>query len=80
MTHFNPLNLNFTIKAARLEYYKRAFSSEGTKINGLFFPTNFLIPVADASAYKQFGNSVAVPAIQATAEQVLNAVKIKILK
>ena len=44
------------------------------------FPDNFLIPVADASAYKQFGNSVAVPAIQATAEQVLNAVKIKILK
>ncbi len=44
------------------------------------FPDNFLIPVADASAYKQFGNSVAVPAIQATAEQVLKAVKIKILK
>jgi DNA (cytosine-5)-methyltransferase 1 len=42
------------------------------------FPDNFLIPVADASAYKQFGNSVAVPAIQATAEQVLKAVKIKI--
>lgn len=31
----------------------------------------FVIPVADASAYKQFGNSVAVPAIQATAEQIL---------
>ena len=30
------------------------------------------IPVADASAYKQFGNSVAVPAIQATAQQLLN--------
>ncbi len=44
------------------------------------FPDNFLIPVADASAYKQFGNSVAVPAIQATAEQVLKSVKIKILK
>lgn len=44
------------------------------------FPDNFLIPVADASAYKQFGNSVAVPAIQATAEQVLKAVKIKIVK
>lgn len=42
------------------------------------FPDTFLIPVADASAYKQFGNSVAVPAIQATAEQVLKAVKIKI--
>lgn len=32
----------------------------------------FQIPVADASAYKQFGNSVAVPAIQATAKQMLN--------
>lgn len=31
----------------------------------------FQIPVADASAYKQFGNSVAVPAIQATAKQIL---------
>ena len=31
----------------------------------------FQIPVADASAYKQFGNSVAVPAIQATAQQLL---------
>jgi len=31
------------------------------------FPDSFSIPVADASAYKQFGNSVAVPAIQATA-------------
>lgn len=31
----------------------------------------FQIPVADASAYKQFGNSVAVPAIQATALQLL---------
>ena len=32
------------------------------------FPDEFRIVVADASAYKQFGNSVAVPAIQATAE------------
>ncbi|WP_194775027.1 DNA cytosine methyltransferase [Pararhodonellum marinum] len=35
------------------------------------YPDEFLIPVADASAYKQFGNSVAVPAIRATAEQIL---------
>lgn len=35
----------------------------------------FVIPVADASAYKQFGNSVAVPAIQATAEQILKTLK-----
>ena len=35
------------------------------------YPDSFLIPVADASAYKQFGNSVAVPAIKATAKQIL---------
>lgn len=35
------------------------------------FPDSYIIPVADASAYKQFGNSVAVPAVQATAEQIL---------
>jgi len=38
------------------------------------FPDNFIIPVADASAYKQFGNSVAVPAIKATAEKVINKI------
>ena len=40
------------------------------------FPDEFLIPVADASAYKQFGNSVAIPAIQATAKEILKALKI----
>lgn len=35
------------------------------------FPDAFLIPVADASAYRQFGNSVAVPAVQATAREIL---------
>ena len=35
------------------------------------FPDSFKIVVADASAYKQFGNSVAIPAIQATAEKEL---------
>ena len=37
----------------------------------------FQIPVADASAYKQFGNSVAVPAIQATAYQLLKVLSDK---
>jgi DNA (cytosine-5)-methyltransferase 1 len=40
------------------------------------FPDNFIIPVADASAYKQFGNSVAVPAIQATANKILDLIRI----
>jgi len=36
------------------------------------FPDNYIIDaVADASAYKQFGNSVAVLAIQATARKIL---------
>ncbi|MDD4554013.1 MAG: DNA (cytosine-5-)-methyltransferase [Bacteroidales bacterium] len=34
------------------------------------FPDNFIIPVSDNRAYKQFGNSVIVPMIQAVAEQV----------
>lgn len=35
------------------------------------FPDQFEIVVSDAQAYKQFGNSVAVPAIQATAQKIL---------
>lgn len=41
------------------------------------FPDNFLIPVSDAQAYKQFGNSVAVPAVQAMAVQILKAMGIE---
>lgn len=39
------------------------------------FPDNFIIPVADASAYKQFGNSVAVPAIHATAKEIIKRIQ-----
>jgi DNA (cytosine-5)-methyltransferase 1 len=45
---------------------------EWAKLQG--FPDEFIIPVADASAYKQFGNSVAVPAIEATAKEVLTRI------
>lgn len=41
------------------------------------FPDNYVIPVADASAYKQFGNSVAIPAIQATANEILKLISNK---
>jgi DNA (cytosine-5)-methyltransferase 1 len=40
------------------------------------FPDSFKIVVADASAYKQFGNSVAIPAIQATAEKIIEKLNI----
>jgi DNA (cytosine-5)-methyltransferase 1 len=38
------------------------------------FPDKFKIVVADASAYKQFGNSVAIPAIRATAEKIIEKI------
>ena len=38
------------------------------------FPDKFKITVADASAYKHFGNSVAVPAIEATAKKLLEII------
>jgi len=37
------------------------------------FPDTFVIPVADAQAYKQFGNSVSVPAIEATVKRIVKA-------
>ena len=35
------------------------------------FPEEFIIPVSDIRAYKQFGNSVAVPVIRAIAEKMI---------
>lgn len=40
------------------------------------FPENFIIGVADTSAYKQFGNSVTVPAIRATAQEIIKRINI----
>lgn len=40
------------------------------------FPDKFRIVVPDAAAYRQFGNSVAVPAIRATARQILKSLGI----
>ena len=38
------------------------------------FPDTFKIEVADIRAYKQFGNSVAIPAIQATAQNLIKTI------
>ena len=40
------------------------------------FPNKFKIVVSDVQAYKQFGNSVAVPAIEATASRVLRKARL----
>ncbi len=36
------------------------------------FPENFIFPVSDTRAYKQFGNSVAVPVIREIAKNMLD--------
>lgn len=53
--------------------WRKMTPREWARLQG--YPDNFRIVVADASAYKQFGNSVAVPAIQATASQILKTLK-----
>ena len=67
LTNFTPVtNIKGEINH---DGWRRMTPREWARLQG--FPDSFVIPVADASAYKQFGNSVAVPAIQATAEQEL---------
>lgn len=48
---------------------RRMTPREWARLQG--FPEEYKIVVADASAYKQFGNSVAIPAVKATAEKEL---------
>ena len=53
--------------------WRKMTPREWARLQG--YPDEFKIVVADASAYKQFGNSVAVPAIQATAAQIINTLE-----
>lgn len=53
--------------------WRKMTPREWARLQG--YPDSFKIVVADASAYKQFGNSVAVPAIQATAAQLMKSLK-----
>lgn len=57
------------------KFVRKMTPKEWSRLQG--FPKEFKIEVADASAYKQFGNSVAIPAIQATAHQILKQIGIK---
>ena len=56
------------------EGIRRMTPREWARLQG--FPDNFIIGVADASAYKQFGNSVAIPAIQATANEIIKRINL----
>jgi len=53
------------------EGIRRMTPGEWARLQGYPYPEEFKIVVADAQAYKQFGNSVAVPAIQATANSIM---------
>lgn len=54
------------------EGIRRMTPREWARLQG--FPDKFVIAVSDAQAYKQFGNSVAVPAVQATANEIIKLV------
>ncbi len=47
---------------------------EARRLQG--FPENFIIPVSDTQAYKQFGNSVAVNVIRAIAREMLGGLNL----
>ena len=67
LTDFTPIT-NIKGEVNR-EGIRKMTPREWARLQG--FPEKFKIVVADASAYKQFGNSVAIPAIKATAENEL---------
>ena len=46
---------------------------EAARLQG--FPENFMISASDTQAYKQFGNSVAVPVIKALAKEIQKSLK-----
>lgn len=67
LTNFIPVT-NITGEVNR-EGIRKMLPREWARLQG--FPDKFKIVVSDAQAYKQFGNSVAVPAIQATAKKII---------
>jgi len=71
LTDFTPVtNIKGNVNK---EGIRKMTPREWARLQG--FPDNFKIIVSDAQAYKQFGNSVAVPAIQATAKKIIDKLK-----
>jgi DNA (cytosine-5)-methyltransferase 1 len=54
---------------------RRLTPRECARLQG--YPENFMIPVSDNQAYKQFGNSVVVPLIKAIGNEVVEVLKSK---
>jgi DNA (cytosine-5)-methyltransferase 1 len=70
LTNFIPIT-NISGEVNR-EGVRKMTPREWARLQG--FPDKFKIIVSDAQAYKQFGNSVAVPAIQATAMKIIDKI------
>ncbi|MFT7160435.1 MAG: DNA (cytosine-5)-methyltransferase 1 [Bacteroidia bacterium] len=71
LTNFIPVT---KIKSSvNREGVRKMTPREWARLQG--YPDEFKIEVSDGQAYKQFGNSVAVPAIQAMANQILKTLK-----
>lgn len=70
LTNFTPIT-NIKGKVNK-EGVRKMTPREWARLQG--FPDNYKIVVSDAQAYKQFGNSVAVPAIQKTAIQIIKKI------
>jgi DNA (cytosine-5)-methyltransferase 1 len=67
LTNFKPVT---KIKGdVNKEGIRKMTPREWARLQG--FPNDFDIPVSDVQAYKQFGNSVCIPAIQATANEII---------
>jgi DNA (cytosine-5)-methyltransferase 1 len=86
---FGLTNLNGISRTLSARYYKdgaeilipqdgkcprRLTPRECARLQG--FPDSFLIPVSDNQAYKQFGNSVVSPLIQAVGKNVVKELKL----
>ena len=72
LTNFVPVtNISGSVNR---EGIRKMTPREWARLQG--FPDSFKIVVSDGQAYKQFGNSVAVPAIQATAEKIINQLEL----
>ena len=57
------VTVGFDINTERITQLKRGFDKTGE--------SNFIIPVSDSQAYRQFGNSVVVPVINEIAKYML---------
>lgn len=85
---FGKVDLNGITRTLSARYYKdgseilipqrgknprRLTPRECARLQG--FPEEYIIPVSDTQAYKQFGNSVTVPLIKVIAKEMINKLK-----